>query len=247
MADQQLDPNAPATEHARPRRPAPRRKRRLTIAFIVGAVLGVTVGLWVMDRLGIRLTARKHAAPDTSAVKWNPRAWGEKLDRPGLPNLHRVSLMLYRGARPQAAGFEQLKALGVRTDVNLELFEHELADEQHETDLAAKAGLGYVHIRSAAWDADDENVVAFLKVMGDPLRLPVFVHCQHGADRTGLMVAMYRIVVEGWSKQEAIAEMTKGGTGWHEAWGNIVRYIERADIESIKKQAAAGPTTRPNG
>ena len=45
--------------------------------------------------------------------------------------------------------------------------------------------------------------------MADPAKRPVFVHCKHGADRTGTMVAFYRILFEGWSKDEAIREMKK--------------------------------------
>ncbi|HET8706279.1 MAG TPA: hypothetical protein VFM46_08265, partial [Pseudomonadales bacterium] len=54
--------------------------------------------------------------------------------------------------------------------------------------------------------------------------------CQHGADRTGVMSAMYRMVEQGWSKQEALDEMINGGYGFHPLWSNIIDYIKQVDI-----------------
>jgi protein tyrosine/serine phosphatase len=48
------------------------------------------------------------------------------------------------------------------------------------------------------------DVVKFLQIVTDPEKVPVFVHCQHGADRTGVMAASYRIIVQGWSKDQAL-------------------------------------------
>ena len=64
---------------------------------------------------------------------------------------------------------------------------------------------------------------------------PFLIHCQHGADRTGLMSAMYRIIEQGWTKEAAIREMIEGGYGYHPMWRNIIRYIEQVDVEKIRK------------
>jgi protein tyrosine/serine phosphatase len=88
------------------------------------------------------------------------------------------------------------------------------------------------------WHPEDKEVVRFLKIVSDPNRTPVFVHCQRGADRTGTMCAIYRIAVQGWSKAEAIEEMTKGGFGFFNGWENIVNYVLKLDIEQIKREAA---------
>jgi len=80
-------------------------------------------------------------------------------------------------------------------------------------------------------------VVRFLRFVTDEKRQPVFVHCQHGADRTGMMTAIYRVVVEGWSKEDAVAEMTEGGFGFHSIWKDLVDYVREVDVERLRKEA----------
>jgi Protein tyrosine/serine phosphatase len=80
-------------------------------------------------------------------------------------------------------------------------------------------------------------VVGFLKVVADTNNLPALVHCQRGADRTGLMCAMYRITVCGWTKEQALAEMKDGGFGFSPTWKNLVTFVEKANIEDIKRRA----------
>jgi protein tyrosine/serine phosphatase len=107
-----------------------------------------------------------------------------------------------------------------------------------DRDEIGDAGLVYEHISFKAWHAEDEDVVRFLRIVTDPSRGPVFVHCQHGADRTGMMTAIYRIAVEGWSKEDAIAEMTDGGYGFHSIWKDLVEYVRNVDVERLKREAA---------
>jgi protein tyrosine/serine phosphatase len=87
------------------------------------------------------------------------------------------------------------------------------------------------------WHPADDQVIHFLQIVTDKNRTPVFVHCMRGADRTGTMCAIYRIAVQGWSRPEAIEEMTKGGFGFYEGWQNLVDYILNLDIDQIKAHA----------
>jgi protein tyrosine/serine phosphatase len=79
--------------------------------------------------------------------------------------------------------------------------------------------------------------VRFLKTITDTNAGPFLVHCQHGADRTGTMIAIYRMAVQGWRKEEAIQEMTTGDFGYHTVWGNLIRYLNALDVEALRKQA----------
>jgi len=172
-------------------------------------------------------------APEEIDGKGRPPQWAEPIDDlAGLPNLHKVSDTLYRGAQPEAAGFGSLKELGIKTVVNLRSL-------HSDRSFCAKHGLRYVKISAQAWEAEEEEVVDFLKTLADETGLPVFVHCQHGADRTGLMVAVYRIAVEGWSKEEAIAEMTEGGFGYHSIWQGLIEYIRDLDVDALMGQVEA--------
>jgi len=174
-------------------------------------------------------------SPRAAVAGERPAEWAVPMeDREGLDSLYRVSEGLYRGAQPEDEGFAELRRLGIRTVVNLRTFH----SDRSET---AEAGLDYVHIDAQAWDAEDEEVVDFLKIATDPERQPVFVHCQHGADRTGVMVAAYRIAVEGWSKDEAIREMTEGGYGFHSVWKNLVDYVRELDVGRIRREAEIAP------
>ena len=157
------------------------------------------------------------------------RVWAVRMEKSGLPNLYRVADNLYRGAQPTAEGFRQLKAMGVKTVINLRPF-------YNDREKIAGMDLAYEEIPMNAWHAEDEDVVRFLKLVADRSRAPFFVHCEHGADRTGLLCAVYRIAIQGWTKDEAIAEMTQGGFGFHGIWTNLVDYLRALDVETLKRQ-----------
>jgi len=191
---------------------------------------------WVLGTivLVVLVTACATCEPWASSprARERPATWARPLDLPGCPNLHEVAPGLYRGAQPSAAGFASLSGLGIRTVVNLRAL-HADGDEVAE----AGVSLDVVHVPMVPWHPEDEDVVRFLRIATNPKRLPVFVHCQHGADRTGTLCAAYRVVVQGWSKEDAIEEMTRGGFGFHPLWANLLAYVRRLDVEAIRKQA----------
>lgn len=165
-----------------------------------------------------------------------PPSWAQPLALEGVPNLHQVSSNLFRSAQPTAQGMRNMKEKGVATIVNLRSF-HSDRDELEGT------GLAFEHLTMKAWHPERKEVVRFLQIVTDPKRTPVLVHCQHGADRTGTLCALYRVSVQGWTKEEAIREMTRGGFGFHEVWQNLPDWIADLDIESIRRDAGlvAGP------
>lgn len=158
-----------------------------------------------------------------------PARWAEPIAVDGAPNLHKVSEVLYRSAQPSAAGMKGVEALGVKTVLSLRSFHSDRREARGTT-------LALVRVRFDTWDVDEDELVEALRVIRDPARQPVLVHCQHGADRTGMIVALHRIVFEGWSKQEAIDEMQNGGYGWHPVWTHIPGYVESVDVDALRRK-----------
>ncbi len=160
-----------------------------------------------------------------------------KLEQPGVPNLHRVTDNLYRSAQPTAEGMRSAERLGIKTVISLRAF-HSDSDEIKSTKLKTE------HIHFNTWHPEDEDVIRFLKIIANTNNGPFLVHCQHGADRTGTMTAIYRIAVQGWTKDDAIKEMTGGGFNFHPMWKNLVGYLNELKIDALKKQAGL-PLTPP--
>ncbi|MCL5279349.1 MAG: tyrosine-protein phosphatase [Planctomycetes bacterium] len=160
--------------------------------------------------------------------------WAEPMQVQGLPNLYRVSDNLYRGALPTTEGLQELKELGVHTIIDLR-------ESDGNRAKMAELGLTYEHIPMTAFHVKDDNVVQFLRIAGDSGHAPLFVHCKRGADRTGLMCAVYRIAFQGWTKDQAIAEMTQGGFRFNRGYQNVVNYIRDANIDQLKQQAGLTP------
>jgi protein tyrosine/serine phosphatase len=166
-----------------------------------------------------------------------PASWAQPITLQGVPNLHKVSDSLYRSAQPTAQGMQNLKKKGIETIVNLRSF-HSDRDEIGNT------GLGYEHIYVKAWHPERKEIVRFLQLVTNEKQTPVLVHCQHGADRTGTMCALYRIAIQGWTKKEAIREMREGGFNFHEVWKNLPAWIMELDIKAIRKDAGIRVATQ---
>jgi protein tyrosine phosphatase (PTP) superfamily phosphohydrolase (DUF442 family) len=157
--------------------------------------------------------------------------WAERIVNPHLENFHKVSDDLYRGAQPSPAGMRELERLGIRTIINLRGW---------HSDRQALQGtsLRYEHIKMNAALPRDKEVIRFIQIVSKRENGPFFVHCQHGSDRTGTMCAVYRMAFQGWNKNEAIEEMTKGGFGFHKIWNTtLVPWLRKADVDSLRKKA----------
>jgi len=149
---------------------------------------------------------------------------------PGVPGFAEVSDTLYRGAQPTAEGFAELKKMGIKTVVSLRY----LGSDQ---DSLKGLGLQHVQIHCNPFHPEEEDVVAFLKVVTEPGNQPVFVHCRQGIDRTGMMVAIYRVIIQDWAREKAIAEMK--AMGFNEAWEGIERYVHSFDAGKIKQRLSS--------
>jgi len=206
------------------------KSARLRNFALLSAVLFALAGVYLVGKYGLPFGSKLGNTQRQAETIHAQKKWAERIELPGLPNLHKVSDDLYRGAQPTAEGMKELEKLGVKTVVNLRSL-HSDSNEIKGT------GLTYEHIVMTTLNVEDKDIVRFLQIVTDPGRTPVFVHCQHGADRTGTMCAIYRIAVQGWSKGEAIEEMTKGGFGFHSIWQSLPDYVRKLNVEEIKRSA----------
>jgi protein tyrosine/serine phosphatase len=127
--------------------------------------------------------------------------------------------------------------MGIRTVINLRT-------RHGERKAVEAAGMRYLEIPMSFWkDVDPAVVRMALSTMTDPANQPVYVHCSRGKDRTGVLAAVYRMEVDGWSNAEAEAEME--AFGFHEIWSQLREFVRRypegrgAGREEVR--AADGP------
>ncbi len=149
----------------------------------------------------------------------------------GVPNLHKVAHNLYRSGQPTADGFGQLESkLGIKHVIS---FLPSVNDES----LSPNTAIKFRRVPMNTWNIVPKDTITALKMIDSGMSNgPALIHCQHGSDRTGMMVALYRIAFEGWSKDRASDEMQHGGFGFHNVWTNIVEYVEGVDPEVLRRE-----------
>ena len=181
--------------------------------------------------LAAPVMSEEAATPAPPAAVARPDNWAVPISLEGVPNLHRVSPTLYRSEQPNALGMKNLEKLGIRTVINLRFFNDD-EDEVKGTSLRTE------RTKILTWRIGDRHVVEVMKMLKETQNGPFLIHCQHGADRTGLMTAMYRILEQGWSPEDALQELTDGGFGYHSMWKNIIEYVRTVDVEKLRAAIA---------
>lgn len=151
----------------------------------------------------------------------------EALDHAGIPNFHRVSPDFYRSGQPKRKGFETLKEIGIKSVISLR--------EYHsDTRKAEGTGLKLHRIAMAAGKITSEHLIQVLCLIRMTEK-PLLLHCWHGSDRTGAIVMAYRIVVEGWTIDQAEAEFLTPCYGHHNFWyKNIPVLLRTTDWDRLK-------------
>lgn len=131
-------------------------------------------------------------------------------DSAGLPNLKIVNDQVLRGGQPTDDGFKKLADRGVKTVVDLRwINEHSIS---HEKEIVETAGMRFISIPMHGLSAPtQEQVSKALSVLEDSDSWPVFVHCRRGSDRTGTVLACYRIAHDHWQNQKALDEAKSFG------------------------------------
>lgn len=175
-------------------------------------------------------------APVPASAPVRPPQWAEPVLMEGVSNLHRISPTLYRSEQPTALGMKNLEKLGIRTVINLRAFNDD-DDEVKGTQLRTE------HVKILTWRIDDKHVIEVMRMLRKTENGPFLIHCQHGADRTGVMSAMYRVLEQGWTPEDALKELVGGGYGYHSVWKNIVRYVKSVDAAALREAIASGSTS----
>jgi protein tyrosine phosphatase (PTP) superfamily phosphohydrolase (DUF442 family) len=159
--------------------------------------IGIAAGI-----LCVPAGAQEAAKPLNSAAGEHVLAL--KVSLPGVPNFGQVTPSIFRGAQPTDEGFGALAKMGIGIVVDLR------GDSDNERDRVSKLGMQYVAIPSQCSHMTDEGIAKFLTILRDNPDKKVFVHCRYGVDRTGMMVAAYRIS-QGWTADESRQEMESFG------------------------------------
>jgi tyrosine-protein phosphatase SIW14 len=150
------------------------------------------------------------------------RTTARRMQRPGLPRLGMITSYLFRGGQPEDRGFAELQALGVDLVVNLR---NEADEIVRERALVEAQGMRYVSI---PWRGKEnpkpEQVVEFLDLLRANVDKIVFVHCERGSERTGVMIACYRMSSEGWTAEQALTEMEAFGFRRF-GFGHLKRFV----------------------
>jgi protein tyrosine/serine phosphatase len=133
-----------------------------------------------------------------------------------LPRFQQVSERLYRSGQPRDGGLSRLRELGINTIINLRGAGVETRAEEAE---ARTLGLNYYNIALPNWGRpQEERVARIMRLIAAPESGRVLVHCKEGVDRTGMIVALYRMTHEGWNSQKALAEAERNGMRKTQFW-----------------------------
>ena len=159
--------------------------------------------------------------------------WAQPVLIDGVPNLNLVAPNLYRSAQPTALGFKAIEQkLNLKSTLNLR-------ESQTDENFLGGTQIKSFNVPMNAMHITTDEIVAALKyIKTEQAKGPILVHCLHGSDRTGAVIAMYRIIYQGWTKQQAIDEMEHGGFNFHSIFFNIPIFIQNVDVEAIKAALA---------
>lgn len=141
-----------------------------------------------------------------------------------LPNFHQVGPGIYRGAAPTVAGLDRLRAMGIRRIIDLRIAPRTVAKEKEE---AKKRGMDWINLPMSGDPPTQKQINTLIAALREAPTTPVFVHCQHGCDRTGCMIGIWRVQEQSWPFAKAWTEMRQ--YGFDPQWKKLT--------ESVRKRA----------
>ena len=157
-----------------------------------------------------------------------------------ISNFGQMDERFYRGARPKERDFATLKALGIRTVIDL------TDNTPAEKGYVEAQGMRYVNIAIPdKQDPSDAQIQQFLKLVDDPSTGKFYVHCAGGRHRTGVMGAVYRFNNYHWNFDQVYAEMLNFDFYTSNGHGGQKKYVENywSRIQSNTASTSAPATT----
>ena len=172
------------------------------------------------------------APPDNGGKAFQPERWATPIKHDA--NLYRIDDKLYRSEQPVAEDGEAIVKLGIQSVINLRFFDRN--DDDH---LKAYV-LTLLNRPLLSWSIKPKEIAEILYLIEKQQQNgAVLIHCYHGADRTGLIAGMYRIIYQGWTVEEAKAEMQHGPYGYHSIWKNIANLFTEEKVKQVKTHLEA--------
>ena len=161
-------------------------------------------------------------------IEGRPVFWSQKIQCADFYNLYKVDQNLFRSEQPTKNGMKGLETMGVKTILNVRNIRNDRSDGKG-------LNLELKHYSINTWTISYDEVIQALKIIQESPK-PVLIHCKHGSDRTGCIVAVYRMAFMGWSKENAIEEFKSGGYGYHDkAFPNVLRLLQAIDVGALRK------------
>lgn len=153
----------------------------------------------------------------------------EKVKLKGFNNLYKISDSIYRSEQPGKEEMKELEKFGIRTILNLRNYHNDKLEANGTT-------MTLERIRMNASEISQEQIFQAMKIIKNSPK-PILIHCFHGSDRTGCMVASYRIIFQNWSKEAAIDELKNPAFGYHAKWfPNILDALNAMDVAKMRKE-----------
>jgi protein tyrosine phosphatase (PTP) superfamily phosphohydrolase (DUF442 family) len=178
------------------------RQRKLRVRSGVTRTAGYFT---ILALLAATLSATADVYPRTKPSSPARQSSLNKSMRKNLPNFGEATTTLYRGGQPSKSGFRTLARMGINIVVDLR------GSRDSERKIVRHLGMQYVPLPWHCWFPKDKTFAQFLTLLRKNPGKKIFVHCRLGDDRTGMMIASYRMAEEGWSAEKAEKEMEKFG------------------------------------
>lgn len=172
------------------------------------------------------------ASPDNGNKAVQSERWATPVKHDA--NLYRIDDKLYRSEQPVVEDGEAIVKLGIQSVINLRFF------DRNDDDHLKACGLTLLNRPLLSWSIKPKEIAEILYLIEKQQQKgAVLIHCYHGADRTGLIAGMYRIIYQGWSVEDAKAEMQHGPYGYHSIWKNIAKLFTEEKVKQVKTHLEA--------